>query len=84
MRANRVEGVIVMLAAARNAYICNPSLHQNFTVEEVLAFLEHLGAKALVHECGYGADADKRDLLEEASNIKGLKGLFHSRPGAVN
>ncbi len=81
MMSNRAEGVIVMLAAARNAYICNPSLHQNFTVEEVLAFLGHLGAKALVHECGYGADADKRDLLEEAGKIKALKGLFALAPG---
>ena len=29
---NRVEAVVVLLACSRNGYVCNPSLHQNYTV----------------------------------------------------
>ena len=29
---NRAEAVAVFLACSRNGYVCNPSLHQNYTV----------------------------------------------------
>src|SRR6218665_4084397 len=31
---NRLESVLVFLACSRNGYVCNPSLHQNYTVAE--------------------------------------------------
>ena len=33
---NRVEAVVVFLACSRNGYVCNPSLHQNYTVGEIV------------------------------------------------
>lgn len=81
MMSNRVEGVILLLAATRNGYVCNPSLHQNYTVEEVVTLLARVSAKVLIHERGYGADADTRDLIDEAGKLEGIKGLFAMAPG---
>ncbi|HUP95240.1 MAG TPA: AMP-binding protein, partial [Burkholderiales bacterium] len=33
---NRVEAAVVFLACSRNGYVCNPSLHQNYTVRDVV------------------------------------------------
>ena len=55
---NRVEAVVVFLACSRNGYVCNPSLHQNYTVDEIVQLLERIQAAALFAQPGYGADAD--------------------------
>ncbi|MDD9907599.1 MAG: class I adenylate-forming enzyme family protein [Rhodospirillaceae bacterium] len=47
---NRVEAVIVFLACARNGYICNPSLHQSYTNEDIQKLLTDLGAAAVFTE----------------------------------
>ena len=46
--SNRVEAVIALLACARNGYVCNPSLHRNYTDTEVRARLDQLSAQALL------------------------------------
>ena len=50
---NRVEAVVVFLACSRSGYVCNPSLHQNYTVEEIVRLLE---ARSALVEC-FGDDA---------------------------
>ncbi len=32
---SRVESVVTLLACSRNGYVCNPSMHQNYTTGEV-------------------------------------------------
>ncbi len=54
---NRVESVIVLLACSRNGYVCNQSLHQNYSVTEILALLRRLGTAVLITQAGYGADS---------------------------
>ena len=54
---NRVEAVVVLLACSRNGYVCNPSLHQNYTVREVVQLMERIQTAALFAQPGYGADA---------------------------
>src|SRR6202035_4779837 len=54
---NRVEAVVVFLACSRQAYVCNPSLHQNYTVAEIVTLLQRTQAAALFAQPGYGADA---------------------------
>src|SRR3954470_1938541 len=44
---NRIEAVAVFLACSRQGYICNPSLHQNYTVTEIAALLALTRAPAL-------------------------------------
>ena len=36
---------MVLLACSRMGYVCNPSLHQNYTVAEVLQLLERIAPK---------------------------------------
>lgn len=76
---NRVEAVIVLLACARNGYVCNPSLHQNYTVGEILVLLERIQCKALFAQIGYGADADRHDVFARALQLPGMRRVFSLR-----
>ncbi len=53
---NRVECVVILLACSRNGYVCNPSLHQNYTTAEVLQLMESIQTAALFAQPGYGGD----------------------------
>ncbi|HEX6320538.1 MAG TPA: class I adenylate-forming enzyme family protein [Burkholderiales bacterium] len=59
---SRCESVVAFLACARNGYVCNPSLHQNYTVAEIAGLLERTRAKALFYQAGYGGDAKSIDV----------------------
>ena len=49
---NRLENVIVFLACSRNGYVCNASLHQNYTVAEIRALLARMAERIGVWERG--------------------------------
>src|SRR5581483_6438614 len=70
---SRVESVIVLLACSRQGYICNPSLHQNYTVAEIAGLLERTNAAALFAQPGYGADARTADIFGVAAGIPSLR-----------
>ena len=44
---NRVEAAVVFLACSRNGYVCNPSLHQNYTVGEIVTLMERIQTAAV-------------------------------------
>jgi len=73
---NRVEAAIVFLACSRNGYVCNPSLHQNYTVEEIVALLERIQTAALFAQPGYGADADRHDVFSRARVLDCMKRVY--------
>ncbi len=73
---SRVEAVVVFLACARNGYVCCPSLHQNYTVDEIGLLLERSRARALFFQPGYGADAQTVDIVERARSSPQLKALY--------
>ena len=73
---NRVEAAVVFLACSRNGYVCNPSLHQNYTVGEILALMERIQTAVLFAQPGYGADADKVDVFEAAKALPALKRVY--------
>ncbi len=77
---NRVEAVVVMLACARNGYICNPSLHQNYTVAEIVTLLDRIQTAALFAQPGYGADADKADVFAAAKALPAMKSVYKLPP----
>ncbi len=80
---NRVEAVVVFLACSRNGYVCNPSLHQNYTVAEILALLERIQSVVLFAQPGYGADADRNDIFERARTLTSMRRVYRvTRPGA--
>lgn len=69
---NCVESVVVLLACARNGYVCNPSLHQNYTVAEIRQLLERLDSRVLVTQPGYGSDRDDRNLEDSIAGLDDL------------
>lgn len=77
---SRVEAVIILLACSRNGYVCNPSMHQNYTTGEVLELLERIDCVALVAQSGYGADAGRRDIFAEAALLAGMRRVYRLAP----
>ena len=73
---NRVEATVVFLACSRNGYVCNPSLHQNYTVGEIVALMERIQTSALFAQAGYGADADKENVFDAAKSLPALKRVY--------
>jgi acyl-CoA synthetase len=73
---SRAESVVVLLACARNGYVCNPSLHQNYTVAEIVQLLERTRAAALFAQAGYGADAARADIVAAAQALPHMLAVF--------
>jgi acyl-CoA synthetase len=73
---NRVETVAILLACSRNGYVCNPSLHQNYTVSEVVALLARIRAAAFFAQPGYGADANVTDVFAAAATLPSLRRVY--------
>jgi acyl-CoA synthetase len=70
---NRVEAVVVFLACSRNGYVCNPSLHQNYNVGDIVQLLERIQTAVLFAQPGYGADADRADVFAAAKALPAIK-----------
>jgi acyl-CoA synthetase len=82
---NRVEAVIVFLACSRNGYICNPSLHQNYTVAEIVELLARIRSAVLFAQPGCGAEAKTADIFAALAELPGLRRVYslgEGRPGA--
>ncbi len=77
---NRVEALVVLLACSRNGYVCNPSLHQNYTVDDVLQLLERIQCAALFAQPGYGADATGKDIFAAAKALTPMKRVYRLAP----
>jgi len=73
---SRAESVVALIACARNGYVCNPSLHQNYTVAEIAQLLSRTRAAALVMQPGYGADAAKADIVGAAQALGHVKTII--------
>jgi acyl-CoA synthetase len=83
---NRVEAVIVFLACSRQGYVCNPSLHQNYTVAEIVGLLERTRAAALFAQPGYGADRNTADIFAAAAALTFIRKVYtlgDGPPGAA-
>ena len=70
--SNRLDALAAFLACARNGYVCNPSLHRNYRIEELSGLLGYIEARALLIEDGWGADAELIWLPE-----RGIEGNAH-------
>lgn len=73
---NRVETVVVLLACSRNGYVCNPSLHQNYTVAEVVTLLSRIDCRVLFAQPGWGADAGTADIFARAAELSHIKRVY--------
>ena len=80
---NCAEAVAVFLACSRNGYVCNPSLHQNYTVGEITQLLERIQSAVLFAQPGYGADADRADVFAAARALPAMKRVYRLVPGGT-
>ena len=77
---SRLETIVVWLACSRNGYVCNPSLHQNYTVAEVATLLSRIECRALFAQPGWGADAATADIFARAAELGHLKRIYALPP----
>jgi len=73
---NVVQATIVFLACSRNGYVCCPSLHQNYTVEEICTLLNRIQCRALFAMPGYGADSDKNSIFEKMESVPTMAAIY--------
>jgi acyl-CoA synthetase len=73
---NRIEAVAILLACSRQGYVCNPSLHQNYTVGEVIELLSRIRSAALFAEPGHGADARTADVFAGAAALPSMRRIY--------
>ena len=78
-----MEVVASFLACSRNGYVCNPSLHRNYTVEEIAGLLQRVGATAAVVETGWGADTDRHDPVAALRGLEAMRKVFVLPPQRV-
>jgi acyl-CoA synthetase len=77
---SRVESVATFLACSRNGYVACPSLHQNYTVNEIIEFIKRSRAAALVLMPGYGANKDTAQFASEAFQLSDMKLVLSVEP----
>jgi acyl-CoA synthetase len=77
---NRLETVVIFLACSRNGYVCNPSLHQNYTVSEIVAMLGRIDCRALFAQPGWGADAETANIFSRVSDMPHVKRVYALPP----
>jgi acyl-CoA synthetase len=72
--------VDTLLACSRNGYVCNPSLHQNYTVNEIVRLMERIHTGALIAQPGHGADAQEDDVFAAARALPFMKRVYCVAP----
>ncbi len=78
---NRVESFVTFLACSRNGYVCNSSLHQNYTVAEIVELLRGIQSSALVTQAGYGANGKDEDVFGLAAALPSMKRIYQASSG---
>ncbi|GAB7544478.1 class I adenylate-forming enzyme family protein [Cupriavidus sp. 8B] len=73
---NVVQTAIVFLACSRNGYVCCPSLHQNYTVDEICTLLNRIQCRALFAMEGYGADSDCNSIFARVASVPTLSAVY--------
>ena len=73
---NRVETVVGFLACSRNGYVCCPSLHRNHTTAQIAQLMRRIACAALVVQPGYGADAERTDIVAALAGAEAVRRLY--------
>ncbi len=78
---SRVECFVTLLACSRNGYVCNSSLHQNYTVSEIVDLLRGIQSSALVTQANYGANGNEQDVFSLAAELPAMKRIYQASSG---
>ena len=81
---SRIETALVFLACSRMGYVCNTSLHRDYTCAEIVALVERAGAVVFLGQPEYGADALKNDIFAMIGGMGQLKRVYKLEPLASN
>ncbi len=73
---SRIETALVFLACSRMGYVCNTSLHRDYTCEEIVSLLDRAGTAAFFVQPGFGANAAKRDILCMLGGLSKLAKIY--------
>src|SRR5262245_32024970 len=77
---SRVESALIFLTCSRMGYVCNTSLHRDYTCREIVDLLQRAGSVAFFVQPGYGADAEKNDILSMLGDVARLKKVYRLAP----
>lgn len=77
---SRIETALVFLACSRLGYICNTSLHRDYTCADIVALVERAGAAAFIGQSGYGADASQHDIFSMLPALPNVKRVYQVEP----
>ena len=77
---SRIETAIALLACSRNGYVCCPSLHRDHKLGSVVGLIERMRAAVVIAQPGYGADADRHDLLPLLADCDFVRCVWHAGP----
>src|SRR3954451_9066114 len=77
---SRIESVVALLACSKSGAICCPSLHRDHTIGEVVELMQRTRCVAFIWQSGYGADADKRDLIDALKAVPTLRHIYQLKP----
>ncbi len=77
---SRIESVIALLACSKSGAVCCPSLHRDHTTGEVVELMQRTRAIAFVWQSGYGADADKRDVVDALKAVPTIRHVYRLDP----
>lgn len=77
---SRIETALVFLACSRMGYVCNTSLHRDYSCQEIIALLERAGSVAFLAQPGYGADVAKNDIFSMIGGLPKLKKIYRLDP----
>jgi acyl-CoA synthetase len=77
---SRIESVVALLACSKSGAVCCPSLHRDHTVGDVAELMARTRCTAFIWQSGYGADADRRDLIAALKTVSTLRHIYRLEP----
>lgn len=77
---SRIETAIVMLACSRMGYVCNTSLHRDYTCQDIVNLLKRASSCAFFTQEAFGADADKNDIFAMVKGLTAIKKVYRVNP----
>jgi acyl-CoA synthetase len=77
---SRVETALIFLACSRMGFVCNTSLHRDYTCADIVALLERAGSAAFFAQPAYGADGAKKDIFSVVTALPRLKKAYSIEP----
>jgi len=73
---SRIETALIFFACSRMGYVCNTSLHRDYTCNDILALLKRAGSAAFFAQSGYGADAAASNIFALLGGLPRLKKVY--------